>query len=120
MWKRTSNLFPWFKLSRLLNERKQMYCDIKTNVELLFSNDNKLVIPSDFQIKKTIKNLPNNEMYDGFSCIRTKCPICIITSTKSTAERKDIYVNKTSGNEKKNPTKTKQIKSLFDILSRFH
>lgn len=95
MWKRSTNSI--LHLTFTLIKQKRNYCDIKTNVELLLTNSEKPTIPSNFQIKKSIKNLQNYELTDGFSCIRTKCPICIAPPTSKVNDRNDIYVNKTSG-----------------------
>lgn len=97
MWKRSTLLLTCLKSPRLLVEQNRSYCDIKTNVELLFTNSEKPTIPSNFQIKKSIKSLPKYEMVDGFACIQTKCPICVVPPTEAVAKRSNIYVNKTSG-----------------------
>ncbi|XP_065084108.1 mitochondrial DNA helicase [Ochlerotatus camptorhynchus] len=53
-----------------------------------------------FNIKKTVKASPY-ECTEGFTCIRTVCPVCNVIpgQTESTkAKNKPIYVNKTTGN----------------------
>lgn len=79
------------------------YCDIKTNVELLFRNNETPVIPSVLKIKRAIKSQTNYELNDGFACIRTKCPACTLPKQSATANNVDaknennIYINKSSG-----------------------
>lgn len=82
----------------LFDFMKRNYCDIKTNVELLFSSNQQTTIPSQYHIKKTIKNLNGYDLNDGHACIRTKCPVCVSPPIQNIADRCDIYVNKTSGN----------------------
>lgn len=77
------------------------YCDIKTNVELLFCNSEMPTIPSVLKIKRVIKNKKNHELNDGFSCIRTKCPACTLPKANGidAKQQPDIYINKISGED---------------------
>lgn len=81
----------------------RFYCDIKTNVELLFRSSEMPTIPSVLKIKRAIKNQADHELSDGFSCIRTKCPACTLSTQPTKADRvaakdrKDIFINKSTG-----------------------
>lgn len=53
-----------------------------------------------FNIKKTVKASPY-ECTEGFTCIRTVCPVCNVVpgqAESAKAKSKPIYVNKTTGN----------------------
>lgn len=79
------------------------YSDIKTNVELLFRNNETPIIPTVLKIKRAIKNQTNYELNDGFACIQTKCPACTVPKQSTdpnsvdAKDEKDIYVNKSTG-----------------------
>jgi hypothetical protein len=45
-----------------------------------------------FNVKKSLK-LANTEFDDGFTNLKTLCPVC-----DPTVKREDIYINKTTGN----------------------
>lgn len=83
-------------------QSKRHYCDIKTNVGLLFSSsDATTIIPSVLKIKRTIKNRGIHELDDGFACIRTKCPVCTDPTDRQNVSdplsHNKIFVNKTTG-----------------------
>jgi hypothetical protein len=44
-----------------------------------------------FNIKKSLK-LANTEFEDGFTCLKTVCPVC-----DPSEKAEDIYINKTTG-----------------------
>lgn len=84
------------KLSLNYLQFKRVYCDIKTNEELLFSSSGSPTIPTVSKIKRALKNSHIHDHGDGFSCIRTKCPACVEPSIGVSTE-KHIYINKTTG-----------------------
>lgn len=71
--------------------------DISTSSSLLSSfkdNSSDQINISLFNVKKSLK-LANSEFEDGFTNLKTQCPVC---NTSEKAE--DIFINKTTGKSK--------------------
>lgn len=86
---------------------KRIYSDVKTNEDLLFSNQKTEAIPSGSKIKQVIKT-GFYDFVDGFTCIQTKCPVCpsdVSNRDKMNekhfenqkVDKKHLFINKITG-----------------------
>lgn len=91
-----------YKLPSISTRRH--YCDTtnKSNRNAIVSNSGSFDLSGTSEqqtslvsIKRTLKNSPN-ECSDGYSCIKTVCPMCK-PLPDSTSNNYSIYINKTTG-----------------------
>lgn len=52
-----------------------------------------------YNIKKLLKSGSNgSEIQEGFTCIKTQCPVCDFDKQTKKNERVSVFINKTTGN----------------------